>query len=211
MTRKFKYDYYAVEIDNWIQADPEKRSGEGKYSPDFHKALEPQIQANRKIKFNWEYGWDTHNSDDSYTPELVEYLVQNAEYLKIHGYGYPVETIQIWNQKNSMYEWNPQEVKYNIIRGGRMVFSNKFRSYLQSEGYAEMAIAGIEDEVHSDTWRFHQTMSPELAIQAIMECYWAGFSCAPISGTIIEWKVAQREKTLGTRKLIDKQVFARIY
>jgi hypothetical protein len=209
MTKKSKYDYDRIEFPNWISQDIESRADADLY--DFRKAIEPHIQVNRKIKFDWKYGWNTHNLDDSYTPELVEYLVQNAEYLKIHGYGYPVETIQIWNQKNALYEWNPQEVKYNIIRGGRMVFSQKFRAYLQSEGYAEMAIAGIEDEVHSDTWQFHQSMSPELAIQAIMECYWAGFSCDPIGGTIIEWKVAQREKTLVEKKLIEQQMFARVY
>ncbi len=204
MTRKLKYDYYQLEFDNWIKVDPENRIDAD--LDDFHRSIKPHIQANCKIKFPWQYGWNTHHPDGSYTPELVEYLAQNAEYLKIHGYGYPVEKIQIWNPKDAMYQWHSQEAKYNIIAGGRMVFSDKFRSYLQSEGYAEMAIAGIEDEVHSDAGRFLQTMSPELAIQAMMEDYWTGFSCSPISGTIVEWKVAQREATLMSRKLVPHQV-----
>jgi hypothetical protein len=206
MSKRFKYDYYRIQIDTWIQTHPDDRNDDDKELDAFKESLETYINAHQKLEFSWRYGWNTHHPDGSYTSELVEYLAQNADYLKIGGYGDPVDTIQIWNPKDSMYQWQIEEAKYNIIKRDRMVFSNKFRSYLHSEGYAEMAIRGIEEEVHSDALRYLQTMSPELAIQAMMEDYWAGFSCNPIGGTIIEWKVAQRENTLMKRKLIPKQV-----
>lgn len=216
MTKQFKYDYYNLAVIDWIKEEPEDREGTDGGFGEFRDDIKPHIEANRQHKLNWNDEWNTHNPDGSYTLELTFYLNENAEYLKIWGYGYPVDTIQIWNQQEYMYQvLAKREVRVgDAARNIEIGFSDRFRAYLEAESYATLAIEQIEEEIQSDAYRLQvvNKLTNQQIIEHLMQEYWTGFkSGSPECGTIIEWKIAQREESLMDRGFVEKTFYPKVY